>query len=937
MSSPAAFTPFHSPEVQPEQWVPVNRGTFPAWIQKTFKYPHKDAKTNLFTHQRFVRDVLQSSGPNRGLLLYHGLGVGKTAASIAVADTLMGEGRDAIVMLPAFLHNNYVSEVMRYGSPLFRPHQRWAFTAYPNAKIEILERKFHLSKGYAKSAGGIWIPIDSTKHLFRSGSPVNTKAYEFTSLPTEQQDRVVEQIRAMIEGHYQFIHYNGLRRESITKLTQGNKVNPFSDKIVIIDEVHNFISRVVGGGLVAPAIYQLLLDAQRCKVLALSGTPCINHPHEVAVLMNLIRGPLVQHSLKFNIGTAGKKGARAFDEQAVDKIMHDSLYVDSHHVDATQKAIVFSLIPDDFEFVPSSNKGYVAKVSDGRSEADSVSELVSNLQKTAGIRISAAKGAIRREQLSLLPTDSDEFNKLFIDFDTNKVRNADMLARRLQGLVSFFRVYSPDLYPRVVETVVVECPMSKRQFEGYSEVREIERQSEDRSKKRQQRGSDGASKDIFKDTSNTYRCFSRAVCNFVFPKEVKRPYPSKISHTKGELDDVDLDEKAVSAMDDGADGQEGGAPASKKLDTSRAYQAALTSSLKQLKKGGSKWLGPTGLSALSPKFATIIDKLQACPGCALLYSTFRNVEGLGLMAMALDTYGWEELRVFKNHADGDWDMDACTPGKRRYMRFTGEREYAQIIMDIYNSEYERLPERIKQKVMATSSGSDRNLRGDVVRVMMITQSGSEGISLKNVRQVHIVEPYWNQVRLDQVMGRAVRAGSHLALPSDERSVESFVYLARFTAEQARAMRADNGSTSDDFIYGVAQRKSVITESVLGVVRASAVDAQLYTLAPAAKPSKRIQKAPKAVSAASAAAAYPDDISKDLKDADAAPQERRVVQITKTMTAATIKGVKYAYDAEEGVLYDYAATQEQPSRLVPVGQVEKTSAGKQRVRMFGAKS
>ena len=37
---------------------------------------------------------------------------------------------------------------------------------------------------------------------------------------------------------------------------------------------------------------------------------------------------------------------------------------------------------------------------------------------------------------------------------------------------------------------------------------------------------------------------------------------------------------------------------------------------------------------------------------------------------------------------------------------------------------------------------------------MITQSGSEGISLKNVRQVHLLEPYWNMIRMDQVIGRA---------------------------------------------------------------------------------------------------------------------------------------------------------------------------------------
>ena len=34
---------------------------------------------------------------------------------------------------------------------------------------------------------------------------------------------------------------------------------------------------------------------------------------------------------------------------------------------------------------------------------------------------------------------------------------------------------------------------------------------------------------------------------------------------------------------------------------------------------------------------------------------------------------------------------------------------------------------------------------------MITSSGSEGITLRNTRYVHLVEPYWHPVRTDQVI------------------------------------------------------------------------------------------------------------------------------------------------------------------------------------------
>ena len=60
--------------------------------------------------------------------------------------------------------------------------------------------------------------------------------------------------------------------------------------------------------------------------------------------------------------------------------------------------------------------------------------------------------------------------------------------------------------------------------------------------------------------------------------------------------------------------------------------------------------------------------------------------------------------------------------------------------------------------------SDNNVMGQIIKVLMITSSGAEGISLKNVRYVHITEPYWHPVRIHQVIGRAKRICSHSDLP-----------------------------------------------------------------------------------------------------------------------------------------------------------------------------
>ena len=49
--------------------------------------------------------------------------------------------------------------------------------------------------------------------------------------------------------------------------------------------------------------------------------------------------------------------------------------------------------------------------------------------------------------------------------------------------------------------------------------------------------------------------------------------------------------------------------------------------------------------------------------------------------------------------------------------------------------------------------SPKNKNGDTIKIIMISSAGSEGLDLKNIRQIHIMEPYWNEVRVKQVIGR----------------------------------------------------------------------------------------------------------------------------------------------------------------------------------------
>ena len=85
--------------------------------------------------------------------------------------------------------------------------------------------------------------------------------------------------------------------------------------------------------------------------------------------------------------------------------------------------------------------------------------------------------------------------------------------------------------------------------------------------------------------------------------------------------------------------------------------------------------------------------------------------------------------------------------------------------------------------------------------MIISGAGAEGISLTCVRQVHILEPYWNYVRIDQVFGRAIRMNSHSELPPDDRTVEQYLYISSFP----------DGETYDDIYDSIKKSDTIINE------------------------------------------------------------------------------------------------------------------------------
>jgi superfamily II DNA or RNA helicase len=123
-----------------------------------------------------------------------------------------------------------------------------------------------------------------------------------------------------------------------------------------------------------------------------------------------------------------------------------------------------------------------------------------------------------------------------------------------------------------------------------------------------------------------------------------------------------------------------------------------------------------------------------------------------------------------------------------------------------------------------------NIRGDIIKVLLTTKSGAEGIDLQNVRQVHIVEPYWNPVRTEQVKGRAVRVGSHLQLPPKDRTVEIYTYLSTIKIEDLKTdltiLDDKGGMTSDQVLFEISQKKLEVMNDFLRLIKETSFDCNI---------------------------------------------------------------------------------------------------------------
>lgn len=625
----------------------INGVLFPSWISANFKKYHLpkimeqegvdpcsvEFKTELKQYQVFISKYLDYNSPYKNILLYYGVGAGKTGTAINVYNMLYNytPGWNVFLLIKASLRDNWLHEIKK------------------------------------------WLKKDEYDYRFRN---------------------II------------FINYDSPFADK-TFMDAIKNVDNSKKSLYIIEEAHNFIRNVYSNissdkGKRAQNIYDYIIQDQRenpdTRVLALTATPVVNYPFELALLFNLLRP-------------------------------------------------------------------------------------------------------------GIFPKSETEFNSLFISggsYQTINKVNKNLFQRRITGLVSYYAGATKDVFATKTYHYV-DVPMSAYHEDIYNYFEDIEDKIAMKMK-------------FSGKTSQVYKAYTRQACNFVFPainqkvNGENRPRPSKFKISVQEStkileakDVVDSDNKQVSeymkALKQYITTYESyiNDIMHKDEKSSQTIFDDINTFIKKYDGDFVKFLKSSEIKSKTfeamhmcgPKMLNIIFNIYNSKGPVVVYSNYVYMEGLELLKVYLKLFGYYNFMDTKELVKNKVGFVEFHGGIKKFEdRTTGMMEF----------------------------NKPQNKLGEFIKVILISPAGSEGLSLSNVRQIHILEPYWNVVRIQQIIGRGIRLCSHKDLPIEDRHVDIYFYKVSRTKTTKY--------TTDQYIEEYSRTKESLNQSFLDAIQEVAIDCNL---------------------------------------------------------------------------------------------------------------
>lgn len=202
----------------------------------------------------------------------------------------------------------------------------------------------------------------------------------------------------------------------------------------------------------------------------------------------------------------------------------------------------------------------------------------------------------------------------------------------------------------------------------------------------------------------------------------------------------------------------------------------------------------------APKIKTVLDCIQKSKGIVFIYSQYYE-SGILPLVVALEHLGFGRYNSQNLMQGITVDKDASKV-KKNY---------------VVISRNKMLSPNNETDIMAAKSVE--NADGSVVKVIIASRIAIEGIDFKRIREVHVLEPWFNLNRVEQIIGRAVRTCSHIDLPKEERNVTIYLHANQYDAKNSK-------ESIDLRMYRMSETKQLRIAQIERILKEGAVDCPL---------------------------------------------------------------------------------------------------------------
>jgi hypothetical protein len=679
-----------------------------------------DAPFELMPHQLFVRNFLSFGTPYNSLLLYHGLGSGKTCSAIGIAEEMraymkqMGITKRIIIVASPNVQDNFRLQLFDERRLEQLPDGTWNLnTCIGNALIQEI-------------------------------NPTNLRGLT--------REKIIAQIRSLINQSYVFMGNKGefanyiqkaihvptdagyTERERAVLMDRKIKAH-FNNRLVVLDEIHNIrISDSNKTKLTTVLLNKIARKSDNMRLLLLSATPMYNSYQEIIWLTNLLNANDNR------------------PEIAVEDVFRpDGTFVDSSGDEEN---------PVGKELLLKKLTGYVSYVR-GENPYIFPSRIYPETFAPDNVLGPSPSRQMNQkpitEPLQFIPVYRNgigAYQSLGYDFILRNLGLSSNIQVDKQGreraMPTFENMeqFGYTLLMEPLESLIMVYPNPK-----------LDKRLSDKPGKQSEKDN----KDIIKGMIG-----KQGLSNVMKFSRSEKPVPRRYDYE---------------------------------------YRPAIQKQYNEI-------FSPEEIGKYSAKIANICDIIRKpSRGIILIYSQYID-GGLVPMALALESMGFSRYASTPDHSRGllkhkKEPIDAITMRPKtsgnkgsvaRYVMITGEKDFSQ------NNN-----EDIKYVT------NKANANGENVKVILISMAASEGLDFKNIRQIHILEPWYNMNRVEQIIGRGVRNLSHCHLSFEDRNVEIYLHGTVLDKDEEAA---------DVYVYRSAERKAVQIGRVTRVLKEISVDCLL---------------------------------------------------------------------------------------------------------------